>query len=326
MHRTSTTTDAPALAVHGLTKRFGDVTAVDDLSFEVPRGTVTGFVGPNGSGKTTTLRVLLGLTRPTAGEALVDGRPYAELPNPIRHLGAVLEPAFHPARRGRDHLRVVATAADLPTARVEAVLEATDLQRAAHRRLKGWSLGMRQRLALATALLGEPATLVLDEPTNGLDPEGVHWLRGFLRDHADRGGTVLVSSHLLAELALTADHVVIVKDGRLVTAGPLDALTRSMAAGVHVRTPDVDRLLTVLAEHGIAARRAGGDELVAEGATTAEVGAAIAAAGVVVYELRRARADLEATFLDLTATPATTTATPPDRTSTGTGTGTRGTR
>ena len=219
-----------AITVTQLTKRFGPVTAIDDLSFTVEPGTVTGFLGPNGAGKTTTLRALLGLVRPTSGRALVNGVPYAGLPHPAFVLGAVLEASgFHPGRTARDHLRVLAAPDRIPDTRVDEVLDIVDLTGAARRRVGGFSLGMRQRLGLAAALLGDPPILVLDEPTNGLDPLGVHWLRSFLRHHADRGGTVLVSSHLLAELALSADHVVVVQRGRLVAQGTLAELTAGHA-------------------------------------------------------------------------------------------------
>jgi len=203
------------ITIDGLNKRFGQVIAVDDLSFEVDQGTVVGFLGPNGAGKTTTLRMLLGLVTPTSGTARIDGRPYRELADPIGHVGAVLEASsFHPGRSARNHLRVVATAAGLPLVRADEVLGQVGLAEAAHRRVGGFSLGMRQRLGLATALLGDPQVLILDEPANGLDPEGVHWLRRFLRQLADQGRTVLVSSHVLAEVAQTVDQVVIIASGR----------------------------------------------------------------------------------------------------------------
>ena len=215
----------PVVAVSSLTKRFGELTAVDGLSFALEAGTVTGFLGPNGAGKTTTLRLLLGLAEPTAGEALVFGRRYRELDQPARRVGAVLESNdFHPGRSGRDHLRVLALAAEIPQVRVEEVLELVELERAAGRRVKTYSLGMRQRLGLAAALLGDPELLILDEPANGLDPAGVHWLRTFLRGFAERGGTVLVSSHALAEIAQTVDQVVIIDRGRLVSSAALDEL------------------------------------------------------------------------------------------------------
>jgi ABC-2 type transport system ATP-binding protein len=213
------------IEIEGLTKRYGDTLAVDQLSFTARAGAVTGFLGPNGAGKTTTLRLLLGLAEPTAGTATFHGRPYAELEQPARHVGAVLEASsFHPGRRGRDHLRILARAAGLPETRADAVLEQVGLAAAGRRRVKEYSLGMRQRLALAGALLGEPEVLILDEPTNGLDPEGVHWLRGFLRAFADEGGCALVSSHLLAEVAQTVDDVVIIARGRVVAADPLHEL------------------------------------------------------------------------------------------------------
>jgi ABC-2 type transport system ATP-binding protein len=218
--------EAVVVAVRTLTKRFGDVVAVDDLTFSLRKGTVTGFLGPNGAGKTTTLRLLLGLAEPTAGEALVFGRRYRDLVQPARRVGAVLETGdFHPGRPGRDHLRSLALAAEIEPDRVEEVLELVELESAASRRVRTYSLGMRQRLGLATALLGDPELLVLDEPANGLDPAGVHWLRGFLRRFTDQGRTVLVSSHMLAEAAQTVDEVVIIDRGRLVATGRIDELT-----------------------------------------------------------------------------------------------------
>jgi ABC-2 type transport system ATP-binding protein len=208
---------APVVTVRGLTKRFGSVLALDSLTFSLPPGSITGFLGPNGAGKTTTLRLLLGLARPTAGEALVFGRAYRQLPEPTRRVGALLESGdFDPGRTGRNHLRVLALAAGVGRGRVEELLEIVELDQAADRRVGGYSLGMRQRLGLAAALLGEPDLLVLDEPANGLDAAGVHWLRGFLRQFADGGGTVLVSSHLLAEVAQSVDQVMIIDGGRLV--------------------------------------------------------------------------------------------------------------
>jgi ABC-2 type transport system ATP-binding protein len=216
----------PVVTANSLTKRYGDVVAVDDLTFSLAPGTVTGFLGPNGAGKTTTLRLLLGLAEPDAGEALVFGRRYRELERPSRRVGAVLESNdFHPGRSGRDHMRALALAAEIPFARVEDVLGLVELDAAAHRRVKTYSLGMRQRLGLAGALLGDPELLILDEPANGLDPAGVHWLRRFLRRFAEQGRTVLVSSHMLAEAAQTVDQVVIINRGRRVASGRLDELT-----------------------------------------------------------------------------------------------------
>jgi ABC-2 type transport system ATP-binding protein len=214
------------IQISGLKKCFGAVAAVDGLSFTVRPGTVTGFLGPNGAGKTTTLRMLLGLVRPDGGSALINGVPYRDLPEPLHEVGAVLEASsFHPGRTAHAHLRIQAIAADVDPSRVEDVLSLVDLAAAAGRRIGGFSLGMRQRLGLATALLADPAILILDEPANGLDPEGVHWLRDLLRGFAAEGGTVLVSSHLLAEVAQTVDSVVIIQRGRLVTQGPIAELT-----------------------------------------------------------------------------------------------------
>jgi ABC-2 type transport system ATP-binding protein len=216
----------PVVSCRGLTKRYGDLLAVDEITFSLAPGTVTGFLGPNGAGKTTTLRMLLGLAEPSGGEAHVFGRRYRELDQPIRRVGAVLESTdYHPSRSGRDHLRMLALAAELPSSRVEAVLELVQLTAAASRRVRTYSLGMRQRLGLAAALLGDPALLILDEPANGLDPAGVRWLRTFLQSLAAEGRTVLVSSHLLAEVAQTVDRVVIIDRGCLLAQGALDELT-----------------------------------------------------------------------------------------------------
>jgi ABC-2 type transport system ATP-binding protein len=215
------------IAVHGLTKRYGRITAVDDLSFTLTSGRVTGFVGRNGAGKTTTLRMLLGLTQPTAGTATIGGLPYAALTDPLRQVGALIDPgAFHPGRTGRDAVRVIARAARIPDARVDEVLDLVDLTGAARRRVGGYSMGMRQRLGLAAALLGDPAALLLDEPANGLDPDGVRWLRALIRGLGAQGRTVLVSSHLLAELAQTVDDVVVIDRGRLVAHAPVAVLGR----------------------------------------------------------------------------------------------------
>ena len=252
---TSPVTSLPPAAVvraESLTKRFGDVVAVDDLSFELEQGTITGFLGPNGAGKTTTLLMLLGLVAPTSGTALVFGRPYAQLAQPSRQVGAALEAAdFHPGRSGRDHLRMLAEAVGLPRSRVEDVLRLVELQEAAGRRVKTYSLGMRQRLGLAAALLGDPELLVLDEPANGLDPGGVRWLRDFLRDFAAGQRTVLISSHVLAEVAQTVDQVLIINHGKLVVEASLGELTSHAAGSLRVRTPANARLADALALDGI---------------------------------------------------------------------------
>ena len=290
-----------AIEIQGLSKRFGDVVAVDDLSFVAREGAVTGFLGPNGAGKTTTLRMLLGLVTPTAGSATIGGQPYGQLADPFRHVGAVLESTgFHPGRRARDHLRVLATAARLPLARVQEVLDQVGLAEVGDRRVKSFSLGMRQRLGLASALLGEPEVLILDEPANGLDPEGVHWLRRFLRGFAYQGGTVLVSSHLLAEVAQTVDEVVIITRGRLVSQASLADLTHRSQAGVRVRTTRAEALRGALAAEGIAAELVTADALVAFETTTEAVGLAAAGANVAIYEMTVQGFDLEELFLELT--------------------------
>ncbi|MEU6997244.1 ABC transporter ATP-binding protein [Nonomuraea sp. NPDC046570] len=214
------------ITVSRLSKSFGAVQAVHDLSFTVEPGTIAGFLGPNGAGKTTTLRMLLGLVKPSSGTALIHDRRYADLASPITQVGAVLEAtAFHPGRTARVHLHVLCKAARLPLSRADEVLEEVEMTSAADRRVGGFSLGMRQRLALASALLGSPRTLILDEPANGLDPEGIHWMRAFIRSYATSGRTVLVSSHVLAEIEQVVDHVVIIRSGRLVWEGTLGELT-----------------------------------------------------------------------------------------------------
>ena len=290
-----------AISVQGLTKRFGDVLAVDQLDFQVDPGTVVGFLGPNGAGKTTTLRMLLGLVTPTAGTATIAGRLYRELPDPAHRVGAVLEASgFHPGRSARDHLRVLATAAGLDPRRVDEVLERTGLAAAGRRRVGGFSLGMRQRLGLAAALLGDPEVLILDEPANGLDPEGVRWLRGLVRGLADQGRTVLVSSHVLAEVAQTVDQVVIIDRGRLVAQSTLAALTAGADKTVRVRTPQPEALRDLLVARGASVTLDGPGQLMVGGATTEQVGQAAAAGGVVLHEMRFERSNLEDVFLELT--------------------------
>ena len=290
-----------AIELRGLTKRFGSVTAVDGLSLDVDQGTVTGFLGPNGAGKTTTLRMLLGLVRPSSGTATFDGRRYVELDEPARHVGAVLEASsFHPGRRAVDHLRILASAAGLPADRAGVALERVGLAADARRRIGGFSLGMRQRLGLAAALLGEPSVLILAAPANGLDPEGVQWLRTFLRSQAQDGRTVLVSSHLLAEVSQTVDRVVILDRGRLVTHATLAELTAAATGPVVVRTPDADTLRTALRAGGIAAERTGPDEVSASSTTPDAVGRAIAVHGIVVHGMHTRQSTLEDVFLRLT--------------------------
>ena len=289
--------------MRGLSKSFGQVRAVSDLGFTVEPGSVTGFLGPNGAGKTTTLRMLLGLMQPDAGTATFNGSPYTSLTQPLRTVGAVLETAFHPARSGRNHLRVYCRAAGFPVTRADEVLVQVGLADAGNRRAGGYSLGMRQRLALATALLGDPAVLVLDEPANGLDPEGIQWLRGFLRHMAhDQGRTVLVSSHLLSEVEQTVDRVVIVGAGRLVREGSMEQL-RSGADGagtVLVRSPEVARLAAVLRDEGARVTQEDG-ALTVTGSTPAEVGRRAFAAGVELHELRAHTSGLEEIYFQLTS-------------------------
>jgi len=294
----------PVLEVRDLTKRYGANLAVDGLSFKAQPGRVLGFLGPNGAGKTTTLRMLLGLTLPTSGDAVVDSVPYRTLADPIRVVGAVLEgPQFHPGRTGRNHLRVLATAAGLPPARVDEALRVVELDGAGDKRVKAYSLGMRQRLSLAGALLGEPRALVLDEPANGLDPQGIRWLRDFLRAQAAHGRTILVSSHVLAEMAQTVDEVVVISRGKLVAEGSLDDLTVGAEAPVWVRTPEPERLQAALnARDGVEAEpgEAAGGWLAVRGASLETVGTTAAENGLAVFELYRPRLSLENVFLELT--------------------------
>jgi ABC-2 type transport system ATP-binding protein len=289
------------------------VVAVDDLSFEVPPGTITGFLGPNGSGKTTTMRLLLGLAAPTEGHTLVLGQPYATLENPARRVGALLEiTGFHPGRTGRNHLRVAALQGGLDASRVDEVLERVGLIQDARRRVGGYSLGMRQRLGFATALLGDPEVLVLDEPANGLDPAGVAWLRGFLREYADSGRTVLISSHVLGEVAQVADRLVVIDRGRLVAEGSVADITGGGPGRLRVRV----RVAQAGAERLLGALRTAGGEVVARsgGSLTvshlpaARVGEIALAAGVALSELRPDETSLEEAFLELTGKGGSTAA------------------
>lgn len=289
------------IIIEHLTKRFGGTTAVDDLSFRVPPGVVTGFLGPNGSGKTTTMQALLGLIAPTSGSATLDGVPYQRLTAPSRQVGALLEPdAFHPGRSGRDHLRVVATGAGLPRRRVDEVLELVALSDAADRNAGGYSLGMQQRLGLATALLGEPEVLVLDEPANGLDPQGVRWLRDLLAHYAGNGATVLVSSHLLNEMALIAEEVVVIREGRLVTHGRVDEVTAVGGVDVRVAGPDLAPLLAALEADGSRVERGPDGRVEVVGADAAAIGALAHRLGVELHELTPLSSSLEDAFLELT--------------------------
>jgi ABC-2 type transport system ATP-binding protein len=293
----------PAIEVRDVAKRYGSVTAVDHLSFAVPAGRVTGFLGPNGAGKTTTMRIVLGLASADAGEAFVLGQPYRSLRDPIRVVGAALEiTGFHPGRTARNHLRIAATQAGLddPDGTARTALTRVGLDEAGDRRVGGFSSGMRQRLALATALLGDPSVLVLDEPGNGLDPAGVAWLRRFVRHFASQGGAVLISSHLLAEVAQTVDDLVLIDRGRLVTAGPVDGIVGALGATVVVRSPDAERLSQVLRAHGADVSVADDGALAVGGISIEATGELAASEGIVLHELRRSAATLEDAFLHLT--------------------------
>ncbi|SHF75041.1 ABC-2 type transport system ATP-binding protein [Jatrophihabitans endophyticus] len=292
---------AGRIVVEGLTKQFRSVRAVDQLSFTVEPGSVTGFLGPNGAGKTTTLRMVLGLVSPSAGSATIGGQPYRQLAAPSHAVGAALEASsFHPARSARNHLRVLCIAAGLPVGRADELLGLVGLTDAARRKVRGYSLGMRQRLGLAQALLGDPAVLILDEPANGLDPEGIRWLRGLLRHLADEGRTVLVSSHQLNEVQEIADRVVILSRGRLVRQGTIAELTAGTDRVV-VRSPDPARLHEAVA-------RAGGDVtpldatgMQVRGLDAAQIGHVAFTEGIELHELSARRTDLEDLFFELTA-------------------------
>ena len=293
-------TSGARIEIRNLTKKFGSFTAVDDLSFVVEPGRITGFLGPNGAGKTTTLRMALGLVRPTSGSVTIDGQVYADLADPIATVGAALEATnFHPGRSGRDHLRVMAAASGVSDRRVDELLELTGIPAFARRRAGAYSMGMRQRLALSAALLGDPRVLILDEPANGLDPEGIRWLRGFLsRLSREHGKTILVSSHLLQEVAQTVDEVVIIANGALVRQGAMSEL--SGAAATVVRTSEPAALTDALHAAGLGSTPAADGLLVVETADMQRVGDTALAAGLPVWELRPQRADLEELFLSLT--------------------------
>lgn len=295
---TTTNGEGSALRLRGLTKTYGPVRAVDGLDVDVLPGRVTGLLGPNGSGKTTTLRMLLGLAKPDAGTATIGGRRYTDIPRPGRVVGASLEASFHPGRSGRAHLRTLAPSIGVDDARVDAVLEQVGLTHAADRRAGGYSLGMRQRLALAGTLLGDPPVLVLDEPANGLDPQGIAWLRDLLRFLAAEGRTVLVSSHVLGEVQATVDDVVVLAEGRLVHASSLEEMVALADSHVRVSGPDagaIERTITAAGWRVESIPAA----LVVRGARAAAVGHALFVAGVEVHSLTDVGADLEETFLQV---------------------------
>ncbi len=286
------------IEVRGLTKRFGSLVAVDHLDFDVEPGRITGFLGPNGAGKTTTLRMLLGLIHPTAGTGTIDGHRYAEIHNPLAVVGSALEATnFHPGRTGRNHLRVMASVAGIPDQRVDELLELVGIPAAARKRAGGYSMGMRQRLGLAAALLGDPKVLILDEPANGLDPEGIRWLRGFLRHLAGEGRTLLISSHMLSEVEQTVDDVVIIANGKRVAQGTVEELRGEPTA--YVRTSDPDRLSEALRRRGLQVfPKDRGLRVTTE--DLAVVGDVAHANDVAIHELRSEQTHLEELFFNLT--------------------------
>jgi ABC-2 type transport system ATP-binding protein len=295
---------ATAIAVTRLSKRYGATVAVEDLSFTASYGRIAGFLGPNGAGKTTTLRARLGLIRPTAGTATIDGCPYPQLPDPVRTVGAVLDGgALHPGRSGRSHRRVLARAAGVPDSRAETLLSVVGLESAADRRAGDYSLGMRQRLGLAAALLGDPKVLVLDEPANGLDPQGIQWLRGLLRSLAAEGRAILVSSHVLAEVAQTVDDIVVIRSGRSVMQAPLGQLLAEHAAGARVAGPDTGRLGELLRAEGAHVVPEGPGTITVRDRSEEEILRTVAIHQLMVSEVSPAGASLEQIYLELTGNP-----------------------
>lgn len=290
------------IVAEGLTKRFGDTTAVSDVSFAVQPGKVTGFLGPNGAGKSTTMRMIVGLDRPTAGHVTVNGHPYRSSRAPLSEVGVLLDAkAVHTGRSARSHLRAIAATHGIPRSRVDEVIDLTGIASVAGRRAGKFSLGMGQRLGIAAALLGDPHTLILDEPVNGLDPEGVRWVRQFVRHQAGLGRTVLLSSHLMSEMSLTADHVIVLGKGRVLADAPLDDLVRSWTATtVLVRTPRPAELTAALALPGVAVTTKETGVLHVEGSTAAQIGDAAAAAGIPLHELTPTTGSLEDAYLALT--------------------------
>ncbi|MFI9008567.1 ABC transporter ATP-binding protein [Actinosynnema sp. NPDC053489] len=286
----------------GLTKRYGNTVAVDNLSFTVEPGRVTGFLGPNGAGKSTTMRMILGLDRPTSGRVLIDGKPYAQLDRPLRTVGALLDAKWvHPNRSARAHLQWLAKSNGLPDRRVDEVLDMVGLTKVAKRRAGGFSLGMSQRLGIAGALLGDPKVLLFDEPVNGLDPEGILWIRQFMQGLAADGRTVLVSSHLLSEMALTAQDLVVIGRGKLISQSTTtEFVERSTENTVRVRSPHADRLGAMLVDKGFTVREDADGSLTVSGALSDEIGDIAAAGGVVLHELSPQRGSLEQAFMQLT--------------------------
>jgi ABC-2 type transport system ATP-binding protein len=290
-----------AIEVHQLTKRYGSSLAVDDLSFTVEPGKVTGFLGPNGAGKSTTMRMIVGLDRPDHGWARIGGKPYRDIASPLRHVGALLEAkALHPGRSAREHLRYLAASQGIDSARVDELLELVGIAGAADRRVGGFSLGMGQRLGVAVALLGDPGVVILDEPVNGLDVDGVRWIRELLRSLAQEGRTVLLSSHLLSEVSVTADHLVVIQRGRLIADCPTEQLTADDSGTVLVVAPQRDDLAQVLTKSGAAVEVCDVDSLVVSGMRAAQIGDLALAARIAVHQLTPRRTSLEDAFLELT--------------------------
>ena len=291
------------IEVHNLTKHYGERVAVDDLSFVVKPGIVTGFLGPNGSGKSTTMRLILGLDMPTAGSALVGGRAYRDIPDPLHEIGAMLEArAIHSGRSARNHLRALAATHAIPDARVEEVIQLVGLSEVARKRVGTFSLGMGQRLGIASSLLGDPSAVVLDEPVNGLDPEGIRWVRELLRKLADDGKTVFLSSHMMSEMALIAERLVVIGKGRLIADTSVDEFVEQASAGapVQVRSPRQAELRTALERAGATVDRTGPDELLVSGATPADIGGLAAQLGIALHALTQQQISLEDAFMQIT--------------------------
>ncbi|MFE0407133.1 ABC transporter ATP-binding protein [Streptomyces nigra] len=291
------------IELSGLTKRYGEKVAVNNLSFTVRPGIVTGFLGPNGAGKSTTMRMVLGLDHPTAGDVRIDGRHYQELKDPLTYIGALLEAkAWHGGRSAYNHLLCLAQSNGIPDARVREVLETVGLTAVARKKTKGFSMGMGQRLGIAAALLGDPRILMFDEPVNGLDPEGIHWIRNLMKSLAAQGRTVFVSSHLMSEMALTADHLVVIGQGRLLADTSMaDFIARNSRAYVRVRSPQRERLLDLLHAEGVTPVEAGDSALEIDGATSERIGELAARHQIVLHELSTQQASLEEAFMQLTA-------------------------
>ncbi|MEV6184325.1 ABC transporter ATP-binding protein, partial [Streptomyces sp. NPDC052015] len=291
------------IELDGLTKRYGEKLAVDDLTFSVEPGIVTGFLGPNGAGKSTTMRMMLGLDRPTAGDVLIDGRHYDRLKNPLKYIGALLDAkAMHGGRSAFNHLLCLAQSNGIPKARVHEVLDMVGLTAVAKKKAKGFSFGMGQRLGIAGALLGDPRILMFDEPVNGLDPEGIHWIRNLMKSLASQGRTVFVSSHLMSEMALTADHLVVIGQGRLLADTSMaDFIQQNSRSYVRIRSPQRERLLDVLHGAGITVVETGGGTLEVDGGKSELIGELAAGHQIVLHELSPQQASLEEAFMRLTA-------------------------